>query len=313
MSKRSSKFGEQWFGRIDGRRAMMAVCWVYVVVLLAAAPARAANEVESWNIVATTAGATAGQHPAIQPRTYAIVHLAIHDALNAIDRRYTPYLFEESTSRDASAAAAVAAAARDTLVALLPNQEQPVVTAYAAALGAIPDGASKTAGIQVGQRAAALILARRSTDGSNSTAAWNAGTMPGQYRPTPPGNAPAALPHWGNVTPFTHADKTRFRSTPPPDLWSPEYAKAVQEMKLIGGDNSAMRTGLQSEIARYWYEATVQAWNRIARITAGSRSLDLWETARLYALLNAALADAYIANFESNYFYNFWRPIPAIR
>ncbi len=135
---------------------MLAVCAAYVVLLPAAAPAWAANEVESWNIVATTAGATAGQHPAIQPRTYAIVHLAIHDALNAIDRRYTPYLFEESTSRDASAAAAVAAAARDTLVALLPNQEQPVQAAYTAALAVIPEGSSKTTGIQVGQRAAAL-------------------------------------------------------------------------------------------------------------------------------------------------------------
>jgi hypothetical protein len=74
-----------------------------------------------------------------------------------------------------------------------------------------------------------------------------------------------------------------------------------------------LRTSLQSEIARYWYEATVQGWNRIARITAEGRNLDLWETARLYALLNVALADAYIASFESKYYFNFWRPITAIR
>ena len=291
----------------------MTVTAVYTVLLLAGAPARAANEVDNWNVVATNAGAAAGQHPAVQPRTYVIVHLAIHDALNSIDRRYTPYLLEEATSRDASAAAAVAAAARDTLVALLPTQEQQIQAAYTAALAGIPEGASKTAGVQIGRRAAALIMARRSRDGSNGTAPWTAGTMPGQYRPTPPGNAQAQLPHWGNVTPFTYSDKTRFRSAPPPDLWSPEYAKAVQEIKLIGSDNSALRTPMQSEIARYWYEFTVQGWNRIARITGESRNLGLWETARLYALLNTALADAYIANFESKYFYDFWRPITAIR
>ena len=206
-----------------------------------------------------------------------------------------------------------AAAARDTLIALLPSQEQPVQAAYTAALAGIPDGASKTTGVQIGQRAAALILARRSTDGWNSSASWVAGTMPGQYRPTPPGNAQAALPHWGNVTPFTYQDKARFRSGPPPDVASPEYTKAVQEMKLIGSDDSTLRTSMQSEIARYWYEATVQGWNRIARITAEGGKLGLWESARLYALLNTALADAYIASFESKYFYNFWRPITAIR
>jgi hypothetical protein len=282
-------------------------------LLVAAASASAANEVDNWNVVATNAGAAANQHAAIQPRTYAIMHLAIHDALNAIDRRYTPYLLEESASKDAATAAAVAASARNTLIALLPGQEEPIQVAYAAALAGIPEGASKTSGVQIGQRAAALILARRSTDGWNSSSSWVAGTMPGQYRPTPPGNAQAALPHWGNVTPFTYQDRTRFRSAPPPDVASPEYAKAVQEMKLIGSDDSTLRTSMQSEIARYWYEATVQGWNRIARITAEGGKLGLWESARLYALLNTALADAYIASFESKYFYNFWRPITAIR
>ena len=313
MNDRFSECGQEPTGCGHGAKVRMAVSAVCGVLLLAGAQSRAANEVENWNVVAANAGAAAGQHPAIQPRTYAIMHLAIHDALNAIDRRYTPYLLEESTSREASASAAVAAAARGTLVALLPNQEQPVQAAYTAALAAIPEGASKAAGVQIGQRAAALIVARRSTDGWNSTAVWNAGTMPGQYRPTPPGNAQAQLPHWGNVTPFTYGEKTQFRSAPPPDLLSPEYAKAVQEIKLIGSDDSELRTPLQSEIARYWYEATVQGWNRIARVTAGTRNLDLWETARLYALLNTALADAYIASFESKYFYNFWRPITAIR
>ena len=266
--------------KMQGERSLTWAGTVWVLLLVGAMPAPAANEVDNWNVIATNAGTAANQHAAIQPRTYAIMHLAIHDALNAIDRRYTPYLLEESASRDAATSAAVAAAARDTLTALLPNQEQPVQAAYAAALAGIPDGVSKTSGIQIGQRAAALILARRSTDGSNGSASWMAGAMPGQYRPTPPGNAQPALPHWGNVTPFSYQDKARFRSAPPPDVASPEYAKAVQEMKLIGSENSNLRTPMQSEIARFWYEATVQGWNRIARLTAEAGKLGLWESAR---------------------------------
>ena len=300
-------------GTVFGTGILRMAGAVCAGLLMAAVSLSAANEVDNWNVVATTAGAAANQHAAIQPRTYAIMHLAIHDALNAIDRRYTPYLLEESASKDAATGAAVAAAARDTLIALLPTQEEPIEAAYAAALAGIPEGPSKVSGVRLGQRAAALILARRSTDGWNNSASWTAGTMPGQYRPTPPGNAQPALSHWGNVTPFTYQDRSQFRSGPPPDVTSPEYAKAVQEMKLIGSADSTLRTPMQSEIARYWYEATVQGWNRIARITTENGKLGLWESARLYALLNAALADAYIASFESKYFYNFWRPITAIR
>jgi hypothetical protein len=282
------------------------------VLLLACAARLSGNDIINWNLAATAAGAAAGQHPAMQPRTYAIVHLAIHDALNVIDRRYTPYLLEESAA-EALPAAAIAAAARDSLIVLLPTQAQQIEAAYMAATAALPNGPAKTRGIQVGQRAAALILARRSMDGSTGSAAWTAGTLPGQYRPTPPANAPPGLPHWGNVMPFSYQEKTRFRSVPPPELASPEYARAVQEIKLVGGETSDLRTDLQSEIARYWYEASAQGWNRIARIAVESRGLDLWESARLFALVNTALADAYIANFESKYFYNFWRPITAIR
>ena len=267
----------------------------------------------NWNTVATAAGAAAGQSPVIQTRTYAIVHLAIHDALNAIDRRYSPYLLEVSAPAGTPPEASVAAAARDTLVALLPNQAQQIQAAYTAALAGIPDGEAKSRGVQIGQRAAALILARRGDDGSNASAAWVPGVLPGQYRPTPPGNTAATLPHWGNVSPFSYQGRARFRSLPPPELTSPEYAKALQEVKLIGGDKSALRTDDQSEIARHWYEASAQGWNRIARTVAESRKLGLWESARLFALVNTALADGYIASFESKYFYNFWRPITAIR
>jgi hypothetical protein len=272
-----------------------------------------AQEVVQWNLVATAAGAAAGQHVVAQTRTYAIVHLAIHDALNAIDRRYAPYLMEGSASAGTLPEIAVAAAARDTLVALLPSQEQQIEAAYTQALSAVPDSAAKTRSVEIGKQAAAFILLIRSFDGSTASVPWSPGVLPGQYRPTPPANAPAALTHWGEIAPFTYHDKASFRAVPPPDLVSAKYARAVQEIQLIGRSDSTARTDMQSEIARYWYEASAQGWNRIARTVAESQELDTWETARLFALVNLALADGYIASFESKYYYNFWRPITAIR
>ncbi len=272
-----------------------------------------ADEVTSWNLVATNAGLAAGQSPPLQTRTYAIVHIAIHDALNAIDRRNGPYALETKAVPGASTTAAVAAAARDTLIALVPSQRESIERAYSEALAAVSDGGARASGVAIGQAAAALILSRRSVDGSNGTAAWSPGSVPGQYRPTPPANATPILPHWGNVTPFALRNGWQYRVDPPLDMNSDRYADEVNEIKLIGGATSRLRNDEQSEIARHWYEASGQAWNRIARNVSEQQRLDPWENARLFALVNIALADGYIGNFESKYFYNFWRPITAIR
>jgi len=272
-----------------------------------------ADEVTNWNLVATNAALAAGQSPPLQTRTYAIVHVAIHDALNAIDRRNGPYALEVRAVQGASTTAAVAAAARDTLVALVPSQRESVERAYAEALAGVSDEGARASGVAIGQAAAALILSRRSVDGSNATAAWSPGFLPGQYRSTPPANAAPILPHWGSVTPFALRRVLEYRSDPPPDLNSDHYAHEVNEVKLIGGAISSLRSDDQSEIARHWYEASGQSWNRIARSVSEQQRLDPWQNGRLFALVNIALADGYIGNFESKYFYNFWRPITAIR
>ena len=121
------------------------------------------------------------------------------------------------------------------------------------------------------------------------------------------------LPHWGQVTPFTMAAPWQFRLPGPPALSSEQYARDYNEVKRLGGKISAQRTAVQSEIARYWYEGSPQSWNRIARAIAAQRGLDPWENARLLALVNAVIADAYIAGADTSYFYNFWRPVTAIR
>jgi hypothetical protein len=241
------------------------------------------------------------------------VHIAIHDALNAIERRIAPYALEVRAAQGASPTAAVAAAARDTLIALIPSQRESIETAYSAALAEVSDAGARASGVAIGQTAAVLILSRRSADGSSAATAWSPGFLPGQYRPTPPANATPIVPHWGNVTPFALRDLMQYRVEPPPDLNSDQYAYEVNEVKLIGGATSRLRNDEQSEIARHWYEASAQSWNRIARTVSEQQRLDLWENGRLFALVNIALADGYIGNFESKYFYNFWRPITAIR
>jgi hypothetical protein len=286
---------------------------VFCAFVLFGLAALRGDEVTNWNMVATNAAFAAGQNPPLQTRTYAIVHVAIHDALNAIDRRNSPYALEMRAAQGASMTAAVAAAARDTLIVLIPSQRESIERAYVEAMAGVADAGARASGEAIGQAAAALILSQRSGDAWNATASWSPGTLPGQYRQTAPANANPIVPHWGNVTPFAIRHAWQYRSGAPLDLNSSQYADEVNELKLIGGAISRIRNDEQSEIARHWYEASGQSWNRIARTVSEQQRLDPWQNGRLFALVNIALADGYIANFESKYFYNFWRPITAIR
>jgi PAP2 superfamily protein len=272
-----------------------------------------ADEVTSWNRTATTVAAAGGQNGIVQTRTTAIVHIAIYDAVNAVGRRYRPYLMETSAPADASPDAAIATAAHDTLAELVPTQQANVDAAYKTSLDMIPDGPAKTNGIAAGRAAAAAIIRRRSADGYAASVVWPPGVLPGEYRPTPPANAQALLPHWGKVLPFAMRTGDQFRSDPPPDLFSETYAAQLNEVRNMGAEASSLRTDEQSEIARHWYEPSVQGWNRIARNLAESRNIDLSQSSRLFALVNVAMADAFIAGMDSKYYYNFWRPITAIR
>ena len=304
---------------------------------IAGIPLAHADEVTEGNALAIEVLALAGQNPVVMTRGLAMAHLAVHDALNAIDRRYEPYLYDARSEPGASPGAAVAAAMRDVLVAALagfgtPEQQargrERAERAYAAALTAIPDSRAKQDGIAVGQAAAAAMLALRKADGATAQVAYTPGTQPGQWRPhpnpvpaNPPisdavmavGNAPAMLPQWGQMMPFTMRAPWQFRLRSPPTLTSTIYARDYNEVKALGGKQSAVRTASQVEIARFWYEGSLQGWNRIARVIAGARALDRWEHARLFGLLNAAMADGYVAGADTRYTYNFWRPVTAIR
>jgi hypothetical protein len=268
--------------------------------------------------------------PLHESRMYAMAHLAMHDALNVIDRRYEPYAMGGPERPDASPEAAVAAAAHGALLPALrelPPDLAPdidgaiavVDAAYAAALDDIPDGKAKTQGIAIGTAAAQVMLALRTEDGANDgdflDRNYVEGTAPGEFRfigPNDDRDDFAAAPLWGHVTPFVFDDITSIRPRPPYPLDSRRYAADFNEVKTMGSIDSKRRMPDQTETALFWMESSPLRWNRIARSVAGD--LDAWQAARLFGLLNAAQADGYIANWDSKYdVYNRWRPETAIQ
>jgi hypothetical protein len=305
--------------------------WGWVVAFCVLVPGFAfADAVTDWSVTANkAANATcvgpAGNGP-YESRMYAIMHIAIHDALNTLDRRSAPYAFKARLPLNASIEAAVATAARDALVGVIEQFPadcimtgiETVEADYQAALAAIPPGWSRAAGIIIGKLAARAILTRREDDGSDTPlvdTAFPQGDAPGEYRFTP-GFDFAFAPGWANVTPFVLTRGSQFRPPPPHDLRSHAYAADLNEVAAIGGDGvttPSTRTPEQTEIGLFWRESSPQAWNRIARAISDDRGLDVWENARLFALLNVSLADGYIGSWEAKYRYLFWRPITAIQ
>jgi hypothetical protein len=274
-----------------------------------------ADVVTDWNQItlATQAAVSGGIRTPPASRALAMVHAAIYDSVNAIDRQYTVYAVNAQAAPGASPEAAVAAAAHAVLVSLYPSRQPNLDAAYALSLSQIPDGASKTDGIALGESVAAAILALRSSDGSTTTLPYTQAPGPGVWQPTPLTFAPALFVAWGNVTPFTLRSGSQFRAEGPPALSSAEYAADFNEVKSLGAANSATRTPGQTETARFWAENSQITWNNIARVVAAAQQNSLSDNARLFALLNLAGADTAIAVFDSKYSYNFWRPITAIR
>jgi hypothetical protein len=318
------------------RRTLLTGLLIVGLLASAHAPSAAANEVLTWNETALKAVAAGGQNPVQISRTLAMVHGAIHDALNANTRRYAAYYFEGPGDASASPDAAVAAAAHTVLVGVIPSVGTPAQKvaalalaedAYMASMARGGDGVAKTRGVAVGRAAGAAMLALRQDDGAMKDVPYTPGTGPGKWRPHPnpdppdppvptkelaPGYAPALLPGWGAVTPFTLLSAAQFRLPGPPALTSEAYAQDYNRVKSLGGRANSARTAEQTEIARFWFEG-IPAWSRIARVVATDRGLDAWDSARLLALMHLAMADGYIAGFKVRYVYDFWRPVTAIR
>jgi hypothetical protein len=244
-----------------------------------------------------------------------MAHVAMHDALNAIDRRYEPYAYDAVAPRGASPEAAVAVAAHDVLVARILNQKALLDAALASALAAVPDGQAKVDGFATGRAAAAAIVALCEKDGSKDIMPYTPGEGLGVWRPTPPTFAPPIGVGLGKVTPFTTSRGAQLELLKPAyfNLRGAEYAADYNEVKSIGGAGSRTRAAEQSEIARFWYEPSPGVHVRLTRELVVTRKLDPWQSARLFALLHVACADCLITGYRAKYRYNFWRPVTAIR
>jgi hypothetical protein len=295
-------------------------------------PAQGPDAVLAWNETATSTALACGLsgNPPGESRLYAMMHIAVHDALNAIKRESLPYTYSPSRlTPGASPTAAVATAARDVLQTGLGAcaQFSNVTAAYDAMLATVPDGAAKNSGIRLGATSAATIIGDRAPDNLDQPimdGGFVQGTAPGQWRFTLQANgvdynAFAFLPKWGEVKPFVLRNSDQFAPNGPYDLQSRDYAKDLNEIKSLGGDGSSpntvnKRTPEQTEIALFWVGSSPYQWNSIARtVAAQHRRMDLWDNARLFGLLNMALADGYIGSFETKYTELFWRPETAIR
>ena len=273
--------------------------------------------VTDWNNAALDAIRAGNTAPPIASRSLAIVHVSIYDAVNGIARTHESYLVESAVPASASREAAASAAAHDALVNLFPARTSTFDTLHAAILAGIPDGPQKTAGIVWGEFVASQILAARANDGSNAVVPPPGGSGPGVWIPTPPAFLPYLLPQWGFVVPFGMSNSSQFRPPGPPPLDSQQYAADYVEVKELGAAVGSTRTEEQTEIALFWAdgagtETPPGHWNSIAQIIAAARGNTLEENARLFALLNIAMADAAICDWDAKYTYHFWRPVTAI-
>ena len=276
------------------------------------------NPVIQWNKTLLTIVRTPGaQSPTVHAtHSFALMHAAIYDAVNSIDRSHQPYLIMASAVSDhASRDAAAAAAAHEVLVTLYPTFQVTLDAQLSNSLAQVPDGPGKRAGVSVGRNVADYILAIRNADGSGAEPiTYVFGTAPGDYQSTPP-NFPAqpVFTHWSHVTPFALEFASQFRPGPPPALTSEAYTDAFNEVKAVGVAHSTAATADQALTGLFWNGAIQNYWNEIAQTAAQSRQLTTTQSARLFALLNLTLADGVIAFYDAKYTYNFWRPVTAIR
>jgi hypothetical protein len=290
--------------------------WSAATTLLIGTLVRA-DVVTDWNNAALDAIRSGSTAPPIASRSLAIFHASAYDAVIGIARTHEPYLVPSAVQASASREAAASAAAHAALVNLFPASTSTFDALHAAILATIPNGPQKTAGIVWGEFVANQILAARANDGSNAVVPPPGGSDPGDWVPTPPAFLPYLLPQWGFVTPFAMTSSSQFRPPGPPALDSNQYAADYDEVKALGAAVGSTRTEEQTEIALFWAdgggtETPPGHWNSIAQIIAAAQGNTLEENARLFALLNIAMADAAICAWDAKYEFHFWRPVTAI-
>ncbi len=284
--------------------------------------AAALNIIREWTGVSNDPyqGRIVPSQPPRVARNLAMIHTAMFDAVNRIDRLYAPYLVQLPAPANAVSSVAAAAAAHRVASSLYTEADEKAVwdASLAEALAAIPAGVDVASSLALGRSVGDAILAARANDGSTAAVPYVPGTEPGDWNRTAAGYLPPLLPQWPNLRPFAIESGSQFRPEPPPSLASAEYAEAVDQVMRLGGYSSTERTPEQTQIALFWADGggtftPPGHWNQIASDVALQRNTSVAENARMFALLNIALADAGIASWDAKYAYDLWRPIDAIR
>jgi len=289
-----------------------------ILTMLGSGISAHADVVTDWNEAALNAIRINLTPPPLASRNLAILHASIYDAVNGISRTHERYFVASRVPASASREAAACAAAHRVLSTLFPANAVAFDALQTTILAAIRNGQRKAKGTAWGEWVAGEILAWREKDGSSAAVPPPSGSGPGYWQPTPPAFAPYLLPGWGFVTPFAMTGSDAFRPTGPPPLASARWVEDYNEIKELGSAASATRTTEQTEIALFWAdgartETPPGHWNSIAQNVSGARGNTMEENARLFALLNIAMADAAICAWDAKYRYDFWRPVTAIR
>src|SRR6266851_163263 len=323
----------KWKSLLAGTKGILSILgrrtgtlFLAVIVFASLAEARA-DVVTDWNknaekaiLSSNLAGNSVGT-----ARVYVLMHAAIFDAVNGISLHYAPYHVDLPAPEDSSARAAAIQAAYVVLVNLFPSQKASFDAEREASLASLADGddvddeaedgTAVQSGLDWGELVAKDILAFRSTDGfSRTLPPVTGGLAPGQWRPSPPQFLPMVFPQVATMTPYVMDSPSQFRPAGPPALTSERYTDDFNEVKALGRATGSSRTDEQTLIARYWAGNVSVSWNRVCNALVLERELPLRVTARLFAVMNLALADSTIAGWDSKLFFidRNWRPITAI-
>jgi membrane-associated phospholipid phosphatase len=273
-----------------------------------------ADEVTDWNQILVSALTATNTSPQNAGRIAAITQAAVFDAVNGIDGRYTPYFVTTKGPSGASRRAAAVQAAYVALRTLLPAQAAGLERQRDASIAAVrsdEQSQSVDRGIEWGQFVTNALLTERSTDGFPTGGVPDNGSLDvGKWRPE--AGLPAVTPWLAVLTPFVMPSPDHFRPGGTPALNSAAYASDFEEVKSLGRATGSTRTPEQTVIAFFWTDNTISHWNRIAVTLALEQRNRLSENARLFALLNLAMADAGIAVWDAKFEFRFWRPFSAI-
>ena len=283
---------------------------VTVCLTVAMAPTARADVITDWN--ETAVGAMKVGNIAGNPwsRNMAMMHVAMSDAVNTVQNKYTIYAPGMALAPSASAEAAAAAAARTVLLHQMPAQKALIEQAFDASTKGIPDSPAKKEGIAIGEKCGTAIVADRASDGTSVPDSYRPITSPGVWIPT----TPPIFEQYARAAPWVMKSANEVRPPPPPDLKSDLYARDYNETKDMGGAKSTKRTAEQTAAVKFWTQLNfLPAWQEVARQLSAAKNLSLAENARLFALLNMGIANTVITDWDAKFTYNFWRPITAIR